>query len=69
MHNLDAREIRKFHNLSQKLLRELAKLFNETGIRSELTWKVAVIMACEATIAARTATMSEKINHPCGTAL
>lgn len=68
MHNLDLREIREFHDLGQQLCIVSGMVRSEFRW-GQLTWNVAVMMACEATMAARIAIIREGIKVPGGAAL
>lgn len=65
--DLDLGKVGELHDLSQEL-QDISQLSIDDE-RPRLAWNVAVIMACEATIAAAIATINEKISQPEGTQL
>ena len=67
MDYLDLREIREFHDLRKQLLNAMSALYRKQD--DAHTWKVAVMIACEATTAANIAMSKAGYMVPGGAAL
>ena len=67
MNYLDLRKVREFHDLRKQLLNARSALYCKQG--EAHTWKVAVMIACEATTAASIATTKAGYMVPGGAAL